>query len=760
MDKHFKYWLRTAGAAVLAGTVLLSQPVQAQGMPNNLGRGLTRLVELNRTNPASADKLLKGYLVDRSSGRLLVNVRLNGKVSLTRLVSELKGSGMQVTATTRFNRGIVEGYLDLSRVVAVARLPGVQSVLAVPRPVTDVGATTNQAVTVQQADAAQALGFNGQGIKVGVLSDSYNTADATTSAEDDISTGDLPGTGNPLGNTTPVVVLQDVQGSDEGRAMLQLIHDLAPKAALAFATASGGEVTFANNIIALREQFGADVIVDDVFYFSEPIYSDGVIAAAVDQVVADGAGFYSSAGNRANQAYETTYAPVSVEAARDLVSSGAQNLKLRRVLATSTVTGFHDFDPGSGVDISQSFTVLPATTPPPGTTSISFQWDEPFGVGAVATDYNLLVFSADGTYRGLLSGTDNNVSTDEALELLTLPQGEYQLVIAKANEGPANRLKYLYNTDTGVSAEFLPGGPSTFGHKAARGVQAVAAAFYGTPDIPEGFTSLGPSVVYFDSAGNPLAEPEVRQVPQITSVDGSNNTFFGGNDAEGDGFPNFFGTSAAAPNAAGIAALVLQAAGGPGSLSPQELYSALQNTAVDIPFDADTDFSKVVIGPLTVTGNGDSSNASSSDPNFFKITLAPSATGETVAQVVIDLTAAGLVFDTSEDVGFPFTLGTLVGVNASDVTVQVADDTPVLTLTFAPGSFGPGDSVSFGVDRDVAGAGGGNDADQLAKAIVSAQGGSGAAGSGAFVNEFGPPGYDPLTGFGLVDALGAVNIVP
>ena len=55
-----------------------------------------------------------------------------------------------------------------------------------------------------------------------------------------IATGDLPGAGNPLGNTTPVTVITELSpctGTDESRRMIELIHDVAPGATLSFHTA-------------------------------------------------------------------------------------------------------------------------------------------------------------------------------------------------------------------------------------------------------------------------------------------------------------------------------------------------------------------------------------------------------------------------------------------------------------------------------------------------------------------------------------------
>ena len=115
----------------------------------------------------------------------------------------------------------------------------------------------------KRARARAEFGVDGNGVKVGVLSDSFDHASgAQTDTATDIASGDLPGPGNPCGNEEAVEVLTDSAsgGSDEGRAMAQIVHDLAPGADLSFATAFTGTTAFANNIEALAAA-GAKVIV-------------------------------------------------------------------------------------------------------------------------------------------------------------------------------------------------------------------------------------------------------------------------------------------------------------------------------------------------------------------------------------------------------------------------------------------------------------------------------------------------------------------
>ena len=148
-------------------------------------------------------------------------------------------------------------------------------------------------------------------------------------------------------------------GPDEGRAMAQIVHDVAPGANIQFHTAFDGEANFAQGIIDLKNA-GSKVIVDDVGYFAEPFFQDGVIAQAVDTVVAGGASYFSAAGNAARQSYDDAFRPSQVYA--DGVFPG----------------GFfggtaHDFDPGAGVDEFQKITCHAGDQ-----LVISLQWDNPY----------------------------------------------------------------------------------------------------------------------------------------------------------------------------------------------------------------------------------------------------------------------------------------------------------------------------------------------------------------------------------------------
>src|SRR5208337_4265332 len=167
--------------------------------------------------------------------------------------------------------------------------------------------------------------LTGSGVTVGVLSDSFNcyaqyaapnSGVPVSGAEgyayngfkadfaSDITSGALPSIVNVLEEADcSNYLFPDSAGqptglpfSDEGRAMLQIVHAVAPGASLAFHTGDNSEADFANGIQALANA-GAKVIADDLGYYDEPFFQDGLIAQAIDTVESHGAAYFSAAGN-------------------------------------------------------------------------------------------------------------------------------------------------------------------------------------------------------------------------------------------------------------------------------------------------------------------------------------------------------------------------------------------------------------------------------------------------------------------------------
>jgi hypothetical protein len=928
-------WLRARrshlGATALACAIaaLVSAPVaQAKEGVRNLGGGLEQLaVPAVRAQAQSRQSLAAATAEEAlaitpalqfdDAGRVLTRISFDGKTPAAALVESLKGTpGVEVIASDlNYRKGVLEAWVPTSALVSLAGKKGVLSVVGAAPMVTNVGATTSQGVVQHRVDTLPA-GVDGSGITVGAMSDSYDTNAAPNSAALDIASGDLPGAGNP-NNTQPVVVLQDSPGgTDEGRAMLQIVHDMAPKARLGFATANGGQLNSANNIRSLAglpgapnavPGFKADVIVDDIIYLDEPMFQDGIIAQAVDEVAAAGVSYFSSAGNRpATQAYDSKVriVPGAPE------SWAGTNLNFATVPPDLYAGGFHDFNAGNSVDIAQTiqfannstlvfqwnevYDPIPPTpvgapivqgvsTVPPGgddqftfngtvgqlveifvdedtTTTgtpnpdLTFALFDPNGVliqfvdtgtnpeslvlelpdtgtytvlvdsfqpaqfgdylfrvqevavaEQVLSDYNLLFFSVvTGNFLGALA--EQNLFTNRPLEIGSFGANTLQMVIARANtpsknRNVADRIRYVGFSGVNPQEYFSYLDPVTYGHNCAAGGNGVAAYAFFAPFVPEAFTSPGPSTIYFDKNNKRFKHPQIRLKPDMAAMDGANNTFFGGDSsADPDTFPNFFGTSAAAPHAAAVAALVLDAAGGPGRIKPKKMREILQDNAFRHDLDPymSQGFALTLGNALAISAQADPNAISQFDPNVFTLGHIGLRSLESFhlngSNGNPTQTPNGIVFDeralpANAPPGQPFIIGgNTVGLSAADITASFslpADPPAVvpgqwkqLDLAFAPGSFRGGDRLAFGMDRDEAdaagpvnGAVGGNSADLLGDGVLIPSGAIASGGAqffgtfqggrqfrGRFFNLIGK-GYSQLDGFGFVNAEAAVKAV-
>lgn len=479
---------------------------------------------------------------------------------------------------------LVSGQVPIGALDAVAELDALHRARAALA-TTHVGSTTSQGDVALYTDTLRnATVLNGDGVMVGVLSDSYNNHEANpaTMAWNDIRSGDLPGAENPEGHGTSVTVLNDaITGTDEGRALLQIIHDLAPKAGLAFHSAFGGMATFIEGIHALAD-VGCQVLVDDVFYFAEPMFQDGLIGQAIEEVVAeDDVVYVMSAGNSGENGYAASFRP----SGRDLssiVDDGAGVL--------------HDFDPQAGTDPRQEIIVGAGET-----AVVSLQWDDPFYTvsGDPGANTDLDAYLLDGS-EVVARSTDANVGGDpvEILIYQNPSASSVRLDFSVARtQGPApERLKYIMYGGA-QPVEYITRSPTISGHSDIEGAISVgASAWYNTPRVPSynlgsdppvlnGFSAKGGTPLLYSDDGTRLNPPRVRQKPDLTATDGVNTTFLGFDilhDPDPD--PNFFGTSAAAPHVAAVAALMREARS---SMSPQAIRDRLRASAVDIQHRVD-----------------------------------------------------------------------------------------------------------------------------------------------------------------------------
>ncbi len=467
-------------------------------------------------------------------------------------------SGMPSLGSTDFASRAARVRANLSK--ALSRMN--QDDVPISGPGTNAGARQSQGVVTHRVDVARSrYGVDGTGIKIGVLSD--GVVNLGTAQQ----TGDLP---------ADVTVLPGQAGQgDEGTAMLEIIHDMAPGAKLYFASAFSSIGSFAQNIRDLRTA-GCDIIVDDIFYFAEAPLQDGqtvvpsntnggIVTQAVNDVTASGALYFSSAGNEGNLNDGT-----SGVFEGDFVNGGTLAL-----IGGAGAGPVMDFDSGAGV---QQFDRITLGSGNP----ITLAWSDP--LGASANDYDLYILNAAGTAL-VAASTGSQDGTQDPFELVGGGANVTNNRIVVAKFAGADRFIHV-NTFRG-RLQFATIG-QTHGHSAAANAFSVAAtpvvgpfpAPFNSSSTVETFESDGPRRLFFQPNGTPYTPGNfsstggvVRQKPDITAADGGVISGAGG-------FNNpFFGTSAAAPHAAAIMALLKQARP---LLTNAQLRNFLISSAIDI----------------------------------------------------------------------------------------------------------------------------------------------------------------------------------
>ena len=543
----------------------------------------------------------------REGGRVLAEVRFGAGAGN---VGALRQAGAEIASRSPRYKTVTVA-VKPADLQAIAAVRGVASVSEVLTPLTFAAAGCPSGATVSEGDlqlrAAEArtqFGVDGSGVTVGILSDSFDReTTAATHATEDVLTGDLPGLENPCGHLFPVNKLDDseAEGADEGRAMTQIVHDLAPGAKLAFATAFISETGFAKNIERLAAPVaqggaGARVIADDVAWFEEPFFQDGPIAVAASKVSASGVDYLSAAGND-NLIDAEGHDIASWEAPqfRDSLSCPP----VLTVIPGLGATHCMDFDPEEGVGHTDN--TFRISVEEGATLTLDLQWAEPWY--GVKTDLDAFLLDAAGNPikvagHRVESAQDNVGQTEKPVEIIqwenTGSAQEVQLAInrcssicnqaASASATPRLKVELLENGRGVTSTEYPVSsggdriGPTIFGHAGANAVLSVGAVRFNSNSAPQTYSSRGPVAHYFGpvsgtSPAPQLASEELISKPDIVATDCGVTTFFAFNSG---GKWRFCGTSAAAPHAAAVAALMLQRNH---LLSPSAVRSVLTSTA-------------------------------------------------------------------------------------------------------------------------------------------------------------------------------------
>ncbi len=471
-----------------------------------------------------------------------VVVEIKGKVTPDLTAAITAAGGTILYQSSRWDSTTAS--VPVQSVTSLAGRADVSRIKLPPQAGTNVGSVTSQGVIAHQANTVvNTMHVDGTGVSVGVLSDSASAARVAAL----VASGDLPaGTTVLSGQQGPT------SGEDEGAAMMEIIHDMAPGAKLYFATAFLGEASFADNIIALA-QAGCKVIVDDVSYSDEFAFQDGIIAQAVNYVTQNyGVIYFSSAANSGSITKGT-----SGTWEGDFKDGGATS---GAVLASGETGNFHNFA-ATGV---QNYNVL--------TTAINdvvLFWSDP--IGASNNDYDLFILNGAGTQViGFSGDAQDGTAPQDPVEEIYNPNANYpagsRIVVVKY--AGAARAMHI-DTDRATLSIATTG--STHGHNAGLNTVSMAAtywnsaktgsrAFTGMSNTTETFSSDGPRKIFYNADGSPITPNNflfgtnggtTLQKPDLSAADGVTT--------HTPGFLPFFGTSASAPHAAAIAALVRQA---------------------------------------------------------------------------------------------------------------------------------------------------------------------------------------------------------
>ena len=474
------------------------------------------------TSKALRDAIALRSLRLNDAGAVQVAVRLWGDGPPAGALAAL---GVE-TQIWRPDLGHAQLLVPPARLRALLALPGIRDVALPSYAISARGAVTTEGDSALRFEALRArTGLTGDGVRVGVIADGLaGLAGAQAS-------GDLPTLAGQQDFTG-----EGVDGGAEGTALLEIVHDIAPNAALYFAAATtDAEMIEAVDYLAQR----TDVVVDDLsFHFPDDQRSAVSLntAAALNHPAWPIRAYVTAAGNWALRHYEGEFRAGPGGRTLGLTGAGPVHLFGRDGATDQLGRGeapYNEIRLESGDELRA---VL--------------HWNDPWGDSI--NDYDLFLLDESGAV--VASGAaQQGVSTRNPRERIVYQHdgesGRFRLVVQNAGGRAAPRRLEMFAfgpkalEPDGTILNFNTTASSLLAQSdAPGGVITIAAVGHAPADFHRArpYSSRGPT-------NNGARKPDLAAVDNVAITGG------------GDFASPFFGTSAAAPHVAALAALLLEA---------------------------------------------------------------------------------------------------------------------------------------------------------------------------------------------------------
>jgi hypothetical protein len=527
---------------------------------------LNALREHRGTAPRPYAPLLRSGVSLLPGGRILVDI--NATVTATVLANIQKLGGTIVNSFAQYQA--IRAEIPIESLEGIAGLTEVNAIRPGAVAVSNIGSATSEGDVGHQANFVRSTyNASGAGVKVGVISTSDLGLKQSQSTLDLGFVTELPGQSG-LG----------LPGGDpgEGTAMMEIVHDLATNAQLFFATGLLGDINTAASICSMATNYGCQIIIDDITsVYESPFHENQPLSQAIQTVSDLGVLCFSAAGNDGDQ---------------DSGTSGTWQGDFNPGQGTTfpTIPGtLHDWGQGSVFNLVTNKNV--------GSEGVLLFWTDPWG--GASSDYNVYVTDGSGNLILAGNGVQAGAPTDWPMEWITAGATNGQFIVVARMSGPTRMIQVstvrgglAISTAGATRGHNAPSAANAFGVAgvAAQGVTTAFSAtnllFYkgssnATNDLFYNLSSDGPRRIFYETDGTAVTPNDftstggrVLQKPDMTAATGvtASLTF-----TTNSGFRPFYGTSASAPHAGAIAALLLSYRP---DLTPDQVSAALTNTTV------------------------------------------------------------------------------------------------------------------------------------------------------------------------------------